>query len=175
MGYVAVKGGAEAIENAARLCTYLRVKGGSKPLDVRQIKEQLYLAVDRAMGEGSLYAPDLAALAIKQSMGDSFEASFMLRAYRATCPRIGYSVPMGTGGMRIVRRISAIFKDIPGGQILGPTTDYTLRLLDFSLTDEPPAAHKAKLKEILSSVRPDEPLAKRGGGHSAEDRRHPAA
>lgn len=161
MGYVAVKGGAEAIENAARLCSYLRVKGGSKPLDVRQIKEQLYLAVDRAMGEGSLYAPDLAALAIKQSMGDSFEASFMLRAYRATRPRIGYSVPRDTGGMRVSRRISAIFKDIPGGQILGPTTDYTLRLLDFSLANEAPADHRIVLKEILSSVRLD--------GHSRDE------
>ena len=32
-----------------------------------------------------------------------------------------------------VRRISATFKDVPGGQLLGRTRDYTQRLLDFSL------------------------------------------
>jgi alpha-D-ribose 1-methylphosphonate 5-triphosphate synthase subunit PhnI len=35
--------------------------------------------------------------------------------------------------MRAERRISATFKDIPGGQQLGPTYDYTHRLLDFTL------------------------------------------
>jgi alpha-D-ribose 1-methylphosphonate 5-triphosphate synthase subunit PhnI len=32
--------------------------------------------------------------------------------------------------MRIERRVSATFKDLPGGQLLGPTFDYTHRLLD---------------------------------------------
>jgi alpha-D-ribose 1-methylphosphonate 5-triphosphate synthase subunit PhnI len=35
--------------------------------------------------------------------------------------------------MSLRRRISATFKDVPAGQILGPTYDYTHRLLDFSL------------------------------------------
>lgn len=35
--------------------------------------------------------------------------------------------------MRLERRISAVYKDIPGGQLLGPTYDYTHRLLDFTL------------------------------------------
>ena len=35
--------------------------------------------------------------------------------------------------MAVVRRVSATFKDAPGGQILGPTFDYTHRLLDFRL------------------------------------------
>jgi alpha-D-ribose 1-methylphosphonate 5-triphosphate synthase subunit PhnI len=38
--------------------------------------------------------------------------------------------------MAIDRRISATFKDIPGGQVLGPTFDYTHRLLDFALMAE---------------------------------------
>lgn len=133
MGYVAVKGGNEAIEEACRLFAYERSKGSSPPLSVLQIEEQLYLAVDRVMGEGGLYAPKLAALAIKQAAGDTFEASFMLRAFRATQQRLGYSLPNGTEKMRIIRRISSAFKDIPGGQILGATSDYTLRLLDFDL------------------------------------------
>jgi alpha-D-ribose 1-methylphosphonate 5-triphosphate synthase subunit PhnI len=55
------------------------------------------------------------------------------RAYRTTLPRFGYSEPMDTDRMRVRRRVSAIFKDLPGGQVLGPTFDYTQRLLDFSL------------------------------------------
>jgi len=35
--------------------------------------------------------------------------------------------------MELDRRISATFKDLPGGQVLGPTYDYTQRLLDFTL------------------------------------------
>jgi alpha-D-ribose 1-methylphosphonate 5-triphosphate synthase subunit PhnI len=38
--------------------------------------------------------------------------------------------------MQLDRRISATFKDLPGGQVLGPTYDYTQRLLDFSLLAE---------------------------------------
>lgn len=152
MGYVAVKGGTEAIENAIKLLNYERIKGSSRPLEVEQIKEQLYLLVDKIMGEGSLYAPDLAALAIKQSSGDVFEAAFMLRAYRATLPRVGYSIPQSTREMRIIRRISAAFKDIPGGQILGPTSDYTLRLLDFELFNDTEERRSHYLKEILGDV-----------------------
>ena len=155
MGYVAVKGGIEAIENACRLFAWERSKGASKPLEVKQIRDQLYLAVDRVMGEGSLYAPDLAALALKQAAGDSFEASFMLRAYRATQPRLGYSLPVNTEEMRIERRISSAFKDIPGGQMLGATSDYTLRLLDFELLKDDDARRVAFREKIFSNLPAD--------------------
>jgi alpha-D-ribose 1-methylphosphonate 5-triphosphate synthase subunit PhnI len=85
------------------------------------------------MTEGSLYDRRLAALAIKQAQGDMVEAIFLLRAYRTTLPRFGYSLPMDTGKITIQRRISAAYKDLPGGQVLGGTYDYTHRLLDFSL------------------------------------------
>jgi alpha-D-ribose 1-methylphosphonate 5-triphosphate synthase subunit PhnI len=149
MGYVAVKGGNEAIEEACRLFAYERTKGASPPLSVEQIEEQLYLAVDRVMGEGGLYAPKLAALALKQSAGDTFEASFMLRAFRATQQRLGYSLPNSTEKMRIIRRISSAFKDIPGGQILGATSDYTLRLLDFDLLGDDLARRRAFRERIF--------------------------
>ena len=87
MGYVAVKGGTQAVLNAEELVEYFRLKGGSEPVSVRQIQDQMRLAVDRAMSEGALYAPELAALALKQSEGDSLEASFLLRAYRSTVHR----------------------------------------------------------------------------------------
>jgi alpha-D-ribose 1-methylphosphonate 5-triphosphate synthase subunit PhnI len=135
--YVAVKGGERAIDAAhAWLAEERRGDTGIAALSVAQIREQLALAVNRVMAEGSLYDPDLAALAIKQSRGDLIEAVFLIRAYRTTLPRFGASSPIDTGRMALARRISATFKDLPGGQILGPTFDYTHRLLDFALMAE---------------------------------------
>ncbi len=135
--YVAVKGGARAIDNAhAWLAEERRGDPGVAELSVAQIREQLALAVNRVMAEGSLYDPDLAALAIKQARGDLIEAIFLIRAYRTTLPRLGASGPVDTARMAVIRRISATFKDLPGGQVLGPTFDYTHRLLDFKLAAE---------------------------------------
>ncbi len=132
--YVAVKGGESAIRNAhAWLAEERRGDASVAELGIAQIREQLKLAVDRVMAEGSLYDPDLAALAIKQARGDLIEAIFLIRAYRTTLPRFGASEPVDTGAMACDRRISATFKDLPGGQVLGPTFDYTHRLLDFKL------------------------------------------
>ena len=132
--YVAVKGGERAINNAhAWLAEERRGDRDVAELDVAQIREQLSLAVNRVMSEGSLFDPDLAALAIKQARGDLIEAIFLIRAYRTTLPRFGSSAPVDTGAMECDRRISATFKDLPGGQVLGPTFDYTHRLLDFKL------------------------------------------
>ncbi|MEO0637548.1 MAG: carbon-phosphorus lyase complex subunit PhnI [Pseudomonadota bacterium] len=132
--YVAVKGGERAIESAhAWLAEERRGNTDVAELSIAQIREQLKLSVDRVMAEGSLYDPDLAALAIKQSRGDLIEAIFLIRAYRTTLPRFGASDPVDTGAMACDRRISATFKDLPGGQVLGPTFDYTHRLLDFKL------------------------------------------
>ena len=140
--YVAVKGGEKAIANAHKLLAKERRGDPAVPeLTLAQISEQLSLSVDRVMAEGSLYDRELAALAIKQARGDLIEAVFLLRAYRTTLPRLGYSEPLDTGAMRLRRRISATFKDLPGGQVLGPTFDYSHRLLEFALAaeGEPPA------------------------------------
>ncbi len=107
-------------------------------IGLEQIAQQLGQAVDRVMAEGSLYDRRLAALAIKQAAGDLVEAIFLIRAYRTTLPRFGATQPLDTGRMTVRRRISATFKDLPGGQILGPTFDYTHRLLDFALADDVP-------------------------------------
>ncbi len=132
--YVAVKGGQEAIANAHSLLAQERRGDTEVPeIGLDQIYEQLSLAVDRVMQEGSLYHPQSAALAIKQARGDMVEAIFLVRAFRTTLPRFGSTLPLETENMRIRRRISATYKDIPGGQLLGPTFDYTHRLLDASL------------------------------------------
>ncbi|KAF0113179.1 MAG: PhnI protein [Hyphomonadaceae bacterium] len=137
MAYVAVKGGERAITNAHKWLGEVR-RGDTKipELSVSQIREQMSLAVDRVMAEGSCFDPELAALAIKQARGDLPEAIFLLRAYRTTLPRFGFSQPVETAQMAVHRRVSAAFKDIPGGQVLGPTFDYTHRLLDFKLAAE---------------------------------------
>ena len=132
--YVAVKGGEQAIDNAHRLLAKKRRGDTAVPeLSVTQIRQQLPLAVARVMTEGSLFDEELAALAIKQAAGDLVEAIFLLRAYRTTLPRFSPSLPIDTSQMLLSRRLSATFKDVPGGQLLGPTFDYTHRLLDFAL------------------------------------------
>jgi alpha-D-ribose 1-methylphosphonate 5-triphosphate synthase subunit PhnI len=135
--YVAVKGGERAIANAHALLEERR-RGDPAlgEITLAQIAGQLSLAVDRVMAEGSILDRELAALAIKQAQGDLIEAVFLLRAYRTTLPRLCTSQPIETESMFVQRRVSAAFKDIPGGQILGPTFDYTHRLLDFSLAEE---------------------------------------
>ncbi|RWJ60457.1 MAG: carbon-phosphorus lyase complex subunit PhnI [Mesorhizobium sp.] len=136
MAYVAVKGGEQAILNSHRLIAEDRRGDTSVPeLTVRQLSEQMCLAVDRVMCEGSVYDRELAALALKQAQGDAVEAIFLLRAYRTTMPRFAVSNTLDTAQMAIQRRISATFKDMPGGQVLGSTYEYTHRLLDFDLLD----------------------------------------
>lgn len=150
--YVAVKGGERAIDNAHRLLAHARRGDPATPeIGVDQIEGQLSLAVDRTMSEGSLYDRTLAALAIKQARGDLIEAIFLVRAYRTTLPRFGASEPIDTAAMAVRRRISATYKDLPGGQVLGPTFDYTHRLIDPALA-EPGAP-------VLPATAPSDPDA----------------
>jgi alpha-D-ribose 1-methylphosphonate 5-triphosphate synthase subunit PhnI len=153
--YVAVKGGERAILNSYRMLdSYRRGDPAVPALTLAQIREQMPLAVSRVMAEGSLYDPHLAALALKQAAGDAIEAVFLLRAYRTTLSRFGYTQPLDTGRMQLQRRISSTFKDVPGGQVLGPTYDYTQRLLDFSLEDDVPAAPLDAAAEPVAASMP---------------------
>jgi alpha-D-ribose 1-methylphosphonate 5-triphosphate synthase subunit PhnI len=180
--YVAVKGGERAIENAhALLAAARRGDPGVPELSLEQISEQLALAVDRVMSEGSLYDRELAALAIKQARGDMIEAIFLIRAYRTTLARFGTAEPIDTAAMDIERRISATFKDLPGGQVLGPTFDYTHRLLDHTLAGPadlaplataPADATFQRVTEILAAdglVEPAPPDAGAGAGDLTRD------
>lgn len=135
MGYVAVKGGTLAIEESIKRLKYERVKKGTV-LGIEEIEGGMRGLIDQIMSEGSIYDEKLAAIAIKQAEGNPEEAVFLLRAYRSTLPRKHYSRPIESEEMWVERRISASFKNIPGGQILGATQDYTHRLLDFDLIEE---------------------------------------
>jgi alpha-D-ribose 1-methylphosphonate 5-triphosphate synthase subunit PhnI len=188
MAYVAVKGGERAIDNAhAWLAEARRGDPDVPELGVEQIVEQLGGAVERVMAEGSLYDRELAALAIKQARGDLIEAAFLLRAYRTTLPRFCTTLPLDTANMRPLRRISAVFKDLPGGQMLGPTTDYSHRLLDFALLDggTPPPAPQAtpdtapvpRVHDILGHeglIEPDCPGAAEPGDITRQPLQFPA-
>lgn len=148
MAYVAVTGGSEAIEQSLRLLEMFRESG--EDISILCIKENMGLLIDKIMSEAGFYSRDYAALALKQCEGSVEEAVFLLRAYRSTLPRNYYSNTVDTGDMRLIRRISAAFKDIPGGQILGPTYDYSHRLLDFSLLEGKGAAPENTAADNLS-------------------------
>ncbi|EIM72059.1 carbon-phosphorus lyase complex subunit PhnI [Nitratireductor aquibiodomus RA22] len=174
--YVAVKGGEAAIQNAHRLLADRRRGDRNVPaITLEQISSQLSLAVDRVMSEGSLYDTGLASLAVKQARGDMIEAIFLLRAYRTTLPRFGYTRPVDTAAMLVERRVSATYKDLPGGQLLGPTFDYTHRLLDPELAeDAEPAAPEARSEAEEPMPRVSDILANQGliekDGSLPEDR-----
>ncbi|MBF4582782.1 carbon-phosphorus lyase complex subunit PhnI [Curtobacterium sp. VKM Ac-2865] len=136
--YVAVKGGEKAIANAHAL---LAKEGRGDPetpvIAVEAVAGQLSVLVARVMNEGSLYDPELAARAVLQAQGDVLEAVTLVRSYRTTLPRLGYTLPLDTASLPPQRRISATFKDLPGGQQLGVTFDYTHRLFADAATDGP--------------------------------------
>ena len=166
--YIAVKGGEQAIDASRAWLAAVRRGDTQVPeLGVPQVAQQLPLLVDRVMAEGSLYDPELAALALKQALGDLIEAVFLLRAYRTTLPRLAATEPVATRAMRVQRRVSAIFKDLPGGQVLGATYDYTQRLLDFGLlraAAETPVPPEGELRDAQGPCRacPLDVLAQEG-------------
>jgi len=155
MAYVAVKGGQEAIQASQDSLKYERIKKGVSP-DVSLVESSMKGLVDQVMSESSLYSETLAALAIKQAQGNPEEAVFLMRAHRSTLPRKHYSEEVNTTAMRVSRRISAAFKDIPGGQILGTSPDYTHRLLDYSLYQEDQKDLKSWLSQYLETVPSDQ-------------------
>ena len=150
MAYVAVSGGEEAIEESIQLLEYYR-SGTEKDMELEAIEKKMSLLVDRVMSEAGLYAPTYAALALKQCEGSTDEAVFLLRAYRSTLKRNFYTNVTDTGNMRMIRRISAAFKDIPGGQVLGATYDYTHRLMNFHIKEEDPIVLHQKMQEKISA------------------------
>lgn len=145
MAYVATRGGERAIEQSERL--FRAELGQIDAARVAEVKQALPYLVDRVMGEASLYDEDLAALALAQTGGELFEAVLVLRAWRTTQPRLTVAAPIEQDDLFTHRRISAAFKDIPGGQVLGPTLDYSHRVLATDVLTgtpyDPPAVEPA--------------------------------
>ena len=127
MAYVAARGGERAIAQAERL--FRERLGTIDAARVARIRAELPHLIDRVMGEASFADEEIAALALAQTGGDLPEAVLLLRAWRTTQPRLGVAEVVAPDAMRTHRRISAAFKDVPGGQTLGPTLDYAHRVL----------------------------------------------
>ena len=173
MAYVAVTGGGEAVDRAAALVEEYRQRGEAG-VETEALENRMSLLIDKIMGEAGFYAPQYAALALKQSEGSPEEAVFLLRAYRSTLTRAYHSIPLSGADINLQRRISAAFKDISGGQFLGATYDYTHRLLDFGLLNDDRSQEKmcgkvqqkikdqADCKESLNTPRVSDELRKEG-------------
>ncbi len=144
-----------AIERASRLAETQRFENHVDPASIAQILGQMKALVDRVMGEAGLYAPEHAAIAIKQAQGDSVEASMILRSFRQSLTRRYQTEMLDTENMRLERRISSAFREIPGGQILGPTRDYTQRLIEEDIAWETQASTEAKREELEKSLKTD--------------------
>jgi len=148
MGYAAARGGLGAITAAEQLVRTLRLTTASDWLGSEQIVERLRLTVDRVMGEGGMWDEGLAAMAIRQAEGDLIEAAHLLRSYRSTLPRLAYTEPVDVDDLTVLRRIVPAFRNPPGPQLLGRTSDYTGRLLE--LIDDERAREEA---DKLTAVR----------------------
>jgi len=140
MGYAAARGGMEAIAAAEELVRRSRLHAEASWLELDQVTERLRYLNDRVMGEGGLWAPQLAARAIRQAEGDVIEAAHLLRAHRSTLPRLCELLPVDADEMVPLRRIVPAFREVPGPQLLGRTLDYTGRLLDLGDDDDARAA-----------------------------------
>ena len=161
--YVAVKGGEQAIENSQALLAAERRGDPAVPeLTLEQIKEQMTLAVDRVMTEGSLYDRDLAALAIKQaqrrSHGGDLPAARLphdadpLRRERADRYR------RHGGAAAYLRRVT---RTCPVARCWDRPYDYTHRLLDFALAAEGGRWPSLKPRPPPRSGRRDHPACNR--------------
>ncbi len=147
MGYVAVSGGKVAIDASLDLLELERL-GAGRTIDPDLICDTLPELVEQVESEGSLWAPEVASLALKQAAGSVEEAVFLVRAYRSTLERLYTSRVIDTGAMQVNRRISAAFKDVAGGQILGATRDYSHRLIDFDLAEETDATARERMRQL---------------------------
>ncbi len=162
MGYVAARGGLDAVIAAEELVTRLRITGDSPWLGLDQIEDRLRLAVDRVMSEAGLWEPRLAAAALRQAEGDLIEAAHLLRTHRSTLPRFAYSCVADPDRIDVLRRIVPAYRTPPGPQLLGRTSDYTGRLLDTRSDDEArEAAEKSLADETVTSPPTDVPSDRR--------------
>jgi alpha-D-ribose 1-methylphosphonate 5-triphosphate synthase subunit PhnI len=153
VGYLAVKGAEEAVQAARDLA---RPTGGGPTVDA--VTNHLSLVLDEVQAEAGVYEPRLAALAFTQARGDVAEAVFLLRGYRSTLPRRA-SARAASADLAPERRISSAFRTVPGGQVLGASNDYGLRLLDLSLADRPDAPAAEPAAESPAAPATAEPAA----------------
>jgi alpha-D-ribose 1-methylphosphonate 5-triphosphate synthase subunit PhnI len=91
--------------------------------------------LDQVCAEAGVWAPDAASRALVQAHGDIARAVTLVRVWAATLPDLALEPPT-EADIRIVRRVSAAFQQVTGGQWLGDAPDLDSRLLDWA--DAPP-------------------------------------
>lgn len=115
---------------------------------------QLPVLEDQICAEAGLWAPDAARRAIVQAGGDVPRAVSLLKVWAATLPHLE-SFPIDASDVRVLRRISSAYQDVPGGQWLGYAPDLAPRILSWD--DEPDATERAAVEPgpIEPAVEPD--------------------
>jgi alpha-D-ribose 1-methylphosphonate 5-triphosphate synthase subunit PhnI len=154
VGYAAARGGLNAINSAEYLLRTLRDFDPSELISLDQLTGRLRLLVDRTMGEAGLWAPQLTALAIRQSEGDITEAVHLLRSYKSTLPRLATAIPVHTDEMKLLRRVVPAFREPGGPQILGRSTDYSARMLDVKELSIANSSVRQDSNKVSTSQRP---------------------
>lgn len=150
MAFYAIKGGEEAIKNS--LSYYNDYSKEQNNIEDEDLINTLTFSIDKIISEASLYSKKLAAKAIKRSAGDLLNASFFLRAHRSTCQRIGIAKELDVNDMKLTRRISSAFKDIKGGQLLGPSNDYEIKLLNETKKEDVDLENYSDKDNVIKSA-----------------------
>lgn len=113
---------------------------------------RLPLLGEQVCSEAGIWAPEAAARAIAQAQGDIPIAVSLLKVWAAALPH-AESLPVRSDDIRIVRRISSAYADVPGGQWLGFAPELASRTLEWEdsepqsgveETAEPAAPHEVE-------------------------------
>ncbi|EOM76841.1 phosphonate metabolism protein PhnI [Rhodococcus rhodnii] len=149
MGYSGARCGLDAILAAEALVRGARDSDPAPAVTTQQITGRMRLAVDRVMGEGSLYHEPTAADALRQAEGDVIEATHLVRAHQSTLPRLAVSDPIDPDELVVLRRVVPAHRTPDGPQLLGRTSDYTGRMLDRAgAAVTPPPLGEAREREV---------------------------
>lgn len=149
------KGGTEAIVAAEQLALERRAQIPAE-LTVDIVLQSFPHTIDRIMGEGGLWAPETAARAYLQSNGDTTEAVHLIRAHRATLPRLLFTQPLNPREVELLRRVVSTQRQPDGPIILGETVDYTARIIHDG--DGPALPIIENLDDTPIEHRADEPF-----------------
>ena len=129
MGYAAARGGLKAIRAAEDLIRRRRSDSDTPAISQDQYAAHLQPLVDRVMAEGGVWDVDLAVAALRQGAGDPIEAAHLIRAHRSTLGVIA-RCDADADELEILRRVVPAYRNPPGPQLLGLTSDYTGRILE---------------------------------------------
>jgi alpha-D-ribose 1-methylphosphonate 5-triphosphate synthase subunit PhnI len=92
---------------------------------------------EQVCAEAGLWAPDAARQALAQARGDLPRAVALVRVWAAALPQLAVEV-VSPGDVQILRRLSAAYAQVPGGQWLGASPDLASRLLEWDDDDTTP-------------------------------------